>query len=92
MCKCIVIEIRNSEWFLLYVGQLGSKSASANSSRIGLNDADHFADVARLNAETGAHAAYGAVRRGHVRIRAEVDVEHGRVCAFDYYLLVGVME
>lgn len=77
---------------MLYVGQLGSKSASANSSRIGLNDADHFADVARLNTETGAHATYGAVRRGHVGIRAEVDVEHGGVGAFDYYLLVGVME
>ena len=66
-----------------YVELLSGESTRANTSRVGLDDGDHFVDVASRQTEATANAADRASRRGHEWIGAEVDVKHGGVGTFD---------
>ena len=57
------------------VGQLRRERPLAHPRGVGLDDAEHEVDRPRPHAGAGRRHARQRVRRGHVRIGAEVDVE-----------------
>ena len=63
------------------VEQLRRERARTHSRGVRLDDAQHAGDLRRADARTHARAAGRRVRRRHERVRAVVDVEHGRLAA-----------
>ena len=62
----------------------------ADARRVGLHHAEDAIHAMRRNARAGAGAARGRVRRGHVRIRAVIDIEKSSLRAFEEDLLPGL--
>ena len=61
-----------------------------DAGRVGLGDPDHPVDVAGADAGPGAGSAGDRVRRGHVGIRAVVEVEEGGLRALEEDVLAGL--
>src|SRR5690606_28341185 len=55
----------------------------ADTRGVGLDDAEHVIEVTRADAGAGGSAAGRGVRRGHVRVGAEVDVEQRALRALE---------
>ncbi len=66
---------------------LGCEWAFADAGRICLHDAHDLVHAMRRHAGARAGTAGGRVRRGHVRVRAVVEVEEGALGAFERMLL-----
>ena len=69
------------------VVQLGRERAGAHTGRIGLGNADHFADPAGRHAEAVTDAGGHRIRRGDEGIGTEVDIEHRTLRAFGQHAL-----
>src|SRR5690606_38553582 len=69
------------------VVQLGGEGPGADAGDVRLGDADDPADVAGADARTGAGAARHRVRGRDVGVRAVVEVEEGRLGAFEEHVL-----
>ena len=62
---------------------LGGERSGTDSSGVRLGDADDTRDVAWADAASCTRTTGGGVRRRHVRIRAVVDIEEGRLRALE---------
>ncbi len=72
--------------------QLRRERPGADARRIGLDDAEHVVERLRAHARARQRAADRRVRRRHERIRAEVDVEHRALRAFEQHVLARVVK
>ena len=64
------------------VEQLRRERPAAHARTIGLEDAVDLADTVGADAEARAGARTDRIRRGHERVRTEIDVEQRTLCAF----------
>ena len=71
-------------------GELARKRSRADARRIALADAEHRVEVARPDAGAAEDRARDAIRRGHVRVGAVIDIEHRAVGALEQHALAGV--
>ena len=72
------------------VEQLGRERARADARRVRLHDPDHPVEAGGRDARAGGRTATGGVRRGDERVRAVVDIQHGRLAALEEHGLAGV--
>ena len=66
-----------------YIELLSRERSPSDTGRVCLDNADDLSNATGRDTEAGAYPTYGGGAARHVRIRAVVDVEHQRVCAFD---------
>ena len=71
-----------------FVVELGRERTRADAGDVRLGHTDDPIDVARADAGTGARTAGDGVRRRHERIRAVIEIEKGRLGAFEQDVLI----
>lgn len=70
---------------LTYIELFARERSVTDTCCVSFHHSDDLTNSLRGNSETSEHATDGTVAAGDVRVRAEVNVQHGSVCAFNQH-------